>query len=631
MSGPTTLYPDGGMGGDMRTAGVYTAQQLDSAYRQMQQPQQKRNDNDDATDSEDFQARVKRMQWAERGYNGNLPKPFKRKPEEQDLNTRANRLGPIVRTGAALLFGAQVQFVVEDEATETLDDASTEGGPGDTLNDIWTANKQAITLNKLALLGGKFGHVFVKVIDDGALYEGRTLPRLVLLDPRRVDVEMDPDDADEVRAYNYYWLSTMKGPDGKYRPVLRRQRWERQDDRDENSPDPDPLGAPEHWITYNQYSTNQIEQITIDGGTARTWQDLTPPVDWPYTWGPIHHCQNLPNTSRFFGQEDITPDLIESQQELNFSESMIKAIKYYLGYPILWGRGFGADQMKRSPDNVILIESETGVLNVIPLNGDVAQHMAHAESIRLDMEEMSGLPAWMLGRMKEFVRGDMPGITLRTSAQAAINKTMLKRELYGDMLNALNSHLLEMAGEGEGLDCDIIWQDILPANEKEWAAVAPVAEQMGMSKKAGLAKLGLDYEQERQQRLLEAQDEAEDAAALAALQPAPALMPGMMGDMMGAPGDVTQLASETNNNPNTPTSSTQDGLVTTSVQDSTIKPNSNGSVFGAGKTGNTASGLNHPAMQQARQQAMRSAASRAASVKVKAPSSGGRARSTKGR
>lgn len=441
--------------------------------------------------------RAENMRQALLAYRGRLAKPLIKKAKTPNLNLRNNRCRTIVDTGVAFLFGSEVKWAVDESAGQPAQDD---------LDTCWTANKKALALESVATNGGIFGHVFVKVLEDGVIRNGQKFPRIVVLDPQTVTVETDPDDCLLPIAFNICWM----GVDATGKSVQRRQRIYRTDlphvgqdvGYDEEGV---AVGAPEAWSIQNQ-----VRQGTGTGGQS-VWANVGPEIVWPYDWCPIHACSNLPEPNTYYGAPDLTPDIIELQKALNFALSNRNTILYHHAHPKTWGKGFQASEYDSSPDGVTIIASETGMLANLEMSGGLAELNSHIDDIRTDMDELSGVPGVATGRIKDMLKGAVPGITIRMEFQPLITKTEKKQYTYGDMLCELNSHLLEMMGHGQCVEVTNLWQDPLPVNMAEWATWAPVANQMGISKQTLLSQAGYDWDQEQQRKQVEDQADADVA------------------------------------------------------------------------------------------------------------------------
>jgi hypothetical protein len=491
--------------------------------------------------------RQEHMRLALRAYYGRLPMPLLKKDDQPQLSIRTNRCRPIVDVGMAFLVGAGVQFTIKQEADSADEPAVPEvpevGAPPkapeldllskagsaaqDALDACWRANKQALVLSDMATNGGIFGDAFLKIEPDGVVKDGVSYPRVVVLDPQQVSIEVDPDDCKLVIAYNICWVG--KGADGK--PVERRQRIERIDIPAEGDADQDTpvIGADEVWQIRNQI------RVGVDKQTGDPqYIDVKPPLGWKYAWCPIHHAPNLAQPNYIYGSPDLTTDIIELQRALNFALSNRNAILYFSAHPQPWATGVQPHEMQMSPGQVIVFMNPDAKLQNLEISGaGLAELARHIEDIRTDMDELSGVPSVAVGRIKDLSTGNLPGVTVRMLFTALLTKTSKKRETYGDMLASLCSHLLEMLGQGIGLDIEIGWHDVLPTNLVEWSQIAPVLSSMGVSEYTILQMVDIDRDAEAARKQKE-QAESANPAMLAMANFDAGTVPGAAGMMPGA-------------------------------------------------------------------------------------------------
>src|SRR5579863_4675229 len=107
-----------------------------------------------------------------KAYQGQLQRPLVVERDQPDDNVLSNRCGPVVDKGVSFLFGQ----VLKLEATQEKTDAPADGSlPSDAaaaptpvqdfLDGLWGDDDDRMTLlSKMAVNGGVFGHVFLKLI-----------------------------------------------------------------------------------------------------------------------------------------------------------------------------------------------------------------------------------------------------------------------------------------------------------------------------------------------------------------------------------------------------------------------------------------------------------------------------------
>jgi hypothetical protein len=124
-------------------------------------------------------------------------------------------------------------------------------------------------------------HVFVKIVEPQP--PRQPLPRLLVLDPANVRVRYQDDDIDEV----YEYINTWNSLDERGKPVLHRQRTILQDN-----------GL---WLVVDE-EARPSEYVPL-------WREVGRRV-WPYPWSPMLDCQNLPLPNVYYGEPDLTPDVV---------------------------------------------------------------------------------------------------------------------------------------------------------------------------------------------------------------------------------------------------------------------------------------------------------------------------------
>jgi hypothetical protein len=412
--------------------------------------------------------------WA--AYHGNWPDPLKVKPGQPSDLVKTNRCKPIVDKGVAFLFGQDVTIeVVGEEQAQAVLDA------------FWKLNRQMTTLAKLAMNGAVCGHAFAKIIPADPA------PRLVALNPQSVTVVTAPDDCDTVMQYCIEYDATEAG-----KTITRRQVFTRID------PDGNATQVPggdrtASWIIQHWFKRDDMRDFAPDG----------PSIDWTYWWPPIVDCQNLTAPNVFWGEPDLTTDLIDLNKTLNFIQSNTSRIIKNHAHPKTFAKGISANQLDLSVDGVIAIPNPNASIENIEMQSDLASSMNFAESLRTDMDELSRVPAVATGRMANVVTGNISGIALELLFQPLIEKTHMKQRLYGEMIEEICCCVLDLAGMGYDHEIKVHWPHLLPVDETGEAQKAMLWEQLGVSQDTALRALGFDPEVEKEKRDEENQAEVD--------------------------------------------------------------------------------------------------------------------------
>ncbi len=426
-------------------------------------------------------SRQQAMQETWKAYRGDWPDPLKVKPGQPSDLVKTNRCKPIVDKGVAFLFGQDVTIeVVNDDAAQKA------------LDDFWRVNRQMTILAKVAMNGAVCGHAFAKLIPADPA------PRLVALDPQTVTVITDPDDCDTVDQYCIEYTSA----DVNGEPMTKRQVFTRID------PDHDAAFVPggdrdSTWRIQHWFRRDGMRDFAPDG----------PSQDWPYWWPPIVDCQNLTAPNEFWGEPDLTPDLIDLNKVLNFILSNTARIIKFHAHPKTFVKGMTASQLDLSVDGIVALANPNATIDNLEMHSDLASSMAFAESLRTDMDELSRVPAVATGRMANIVSGNISGIALHLLFQPLLEKTQIKQRLYGEMIEEICCRVLDLAGLGYDHTINLHWPHLLPVDETGEAQKAMLWEQLGVSQDTVLRGLGFDPDVEQEKR-----DEENQAAVTAFAQ-----------------------------------------------------------------------------------------------------------------
>lgn len=398
--------------------------------------------------------RITRINHAWDIYRSGGNDPLRVVPGQPDDNTLINMCRVIVEKGADFLFGKPVEFdVIGDyEAEEAW------------LKDVWDANGREVLLHDIAINGGVTGDVFVKVIND----KERPYPRLVNVDPGCVYAIWDPDDIEKVVEYRIEWVG-ISPSDG--RSVARRQIIAR------NS------GT---WAILDYESRDRDAEYHEIGREV-----------WPYPWCPLFQAKNLPAPNEFYGTPDLTSDIIHINDRLNFIASNTSKIIRHHAHPKTWGRGFNAQQIDMSPDNITIVNNTEGMLQNLEMNSDLQSSLNWYKYLQHALHTIARVPEVATGRVEGL--GQLSGVALEILYGPIVDKTRTKRILYGQMLNDLNESLLELGGKGVDMKCRCKWSDPWPVDDLTQAQIAIIHQNIGVSRRTILTELGYDFDRERKQ------------------------------------------------------------------------------------------------------------------------------------
>lgn len=401
-------------------------------------------------------ARLGRIAAAWAAYYGDMARPLKVVPGQPDDNVILNFARLIVDKGASFLFGDDLDFETEDEAT------------GAYLEAVWTANRKATTLHKLAVNGGVAGHAWLKIQPQPG-----APPRLIVLDPGAVCAIWRPDDYEHAVEYRIQYAGI--DPDtGK--PIATRQVITEVDG---------------HWIITDYVSR----------GDRAGWEMQGEPTVWPFAWPPIIGCQNLPAPNVYWGVSDLEKDVLGLLNSINFVLSDIARILKFHAHPKTVVSGWtGKGDIRVDVNGTIYLPSAEAKIANLEMASDLSASLDLYNQLCEALFQMTRIPQVALGKMDKV--GPSSGVALRISYQPIMEKTQTKRMMYGDMIDELNQHLLEMGGKPPS-DITIRWPDLLPTNEKEQAEVGLIQKQLGVSLQTIIEHLGLDYSTEMEQKTQE--------------------------------------------------------------------------------------------------------------------------------
>lgn len=407
-----------------------------------------------------------------------------------DDNITVNWSGLVIARGISLLYGPGVTFTLEDERAQEW------------LDTVWLANKQAQLLYRLAEFGGTYGTSFVKIIPDGLRYKGADYPRLVAINPLWMRIDAQDEDYEKVERYicEYAFVEDSK-------TFTRREVTERVHAYEEQEGQPDPIETEETagW-TVTRY---------IKGPQATRFEQDGDPVEWPYTFAPILHWQNMPDSESQYGRSDIG-DIGELQDRYNFVTGNVSKIIRNHAHPKTFGKGlgnlagasWGADEMITASDPAADVKN-------IEMASDLASSRAFAQDLRQSIFDLTRTPDTSSLADKA---GQLTNFGLRILFMDALNKNDTKRSLYGDALTELNRRLLVVGGQAGEDDADggaVNWQAPLPENDFEESQY--IAQDVGLglvSKETASGKRGYDWTAE-QEKMSAERAGAETVGALA--------------------------------------------------------------------------------------------------------------------
>jgi len=403
-----------------------------------------------------------------RDYRTGMQRPQIRiKPMQADDNVIINLCGLVADRAVSALFGKGFEISYPGEG-----DSST---PGKYLEAQLDANNQEVLFHRIALYGVEGGTCYIKFVP------GVDYTRLIAVDPAWVTMETDPDDYEKVILYTIAY-KTGSGDN----EVARRQ-----------------------VIKYNPETGGWIvEDYKADAASHGKFY-LVASNDWPLGFPPILHWQNLP-ASGAYGTPDLTGDVIQLQDRINFLASNINRIIRYHAHPLRYISGSGNfERISLGPDEIVKMGSGDSVQQ-LEMQSDLASSLRYLEMLRQAL--MDTTRTVDISSMADKL-GSLTNFGLRVLYRDALAKIETKRELYGDAIIEMLRRLLIIGGISDAQatayvsDIQIVWPEVLDADEREQVAALQTDINLGILSKQTAAQLrGYDWDTEKE-RL------AEEAAA----------------------------------------------------------------------------------------------------------------------
>jgi hypothetical protein len=442
--------------------------------------------NADAIDK-DLQSRADRIDRARKAYHGDFSKPLKIDPGEPDHNRISNRCKPIIMTNKSFLFGLPLQIVIAADDEES--DAGNVSPAQEYLNQSWgDDNKRMTLLGKLYINGGLCGQGFLRIVEPNKAM-GQQYPVVHVIDPASVSVMTYPSNVDVVSQYAVQYQipsKTNAGEKDTFRQIILRN---------------DPDGSAEIYGS-DIDSTWTITTYLRPHGTHQF--SVTDEREWPYSWSPLEGCQNAIIPNEYWGEEDITPDLIALNDGINGTNSDIAKVIYYHGSPMLYGAGARASEVTVGANRILWLPNPQAKIGSIEMTHGLADHMNFAASLRSDMAEQSGVPEVAVGRMDQLPRA-VTGVALRILYAPEMASTEDRRRLYGQLIISVSQHMLELGGYGKDTEIILHWQDPLPSDDLAEAQTSAVWSGLGVSDSTLMQRGGFDPDEEAKLKDIENQ------------------------------------------------------------------------------------------------------------------------------
>lgn len=404
--------------------------------------------------------RAKRFKTNWDFYDGIMPEPLKVGKDGVNDNILLPKIGQVTDKIVSFLIGDGIEFDASGDGEQDTNDERVDG--------LWKANRKQLWINNMAMSGALTGHCWSRIEP-----RENDLPRIVNLNPSNCAAFWDVSDVDRVLWYRLQFVAGKEGPGKRIDYVHGRYTG------DEFDHDVD-----EWW---------EIVFVT-KGGPIPTWEMQDPQL-WPYEWSPIVDWQNQPRPYRYYGADDVS-QIINLNKALNFVASNYSRILKHHAYPKTVGLGFDASDVVETEIGgfftVNKSKQEADIFN-LEMASDLASSRAFIDLLAAEV--------WHNARMvdPQSVKDKIGQITnfgLRVLYTDAIRKIDTKRLLYGEGLEMLSLHGLELMGGGVPDEVAVIWPDVLPENDTETVTSLQSELASGVIDKQTYRELrGYDHEQ----------------------------------------------------------------------------------------------------------------------------------------
>jgi len=405
---------------------------------------------------------------------------LKVKPNHADDNVSLNLIGKAVDQSLSMLFGESIKVDlggVEDTDPKQL-----------WLDEAWHINKGEILLKRLGMMGADSGICYAKLIPEARERMGIAYPRIVAMDPMYMDIYTNPSDYEQV--YQYVYEYETEDPESNKSIKFKQMIF---------------IGETGKWI---------IEDYKTQPG-GNKYELIAEPIIWEYDWSPVLHWQNLPSVAGVYGKPDITDDIIQLQDRINYAASNINKIIRLNAHPRWYATGFGSGQLATiewGPEQMLKLPSgsEVGSTEMQSELEGSREWVAY-----LTKELYSIMRSIDVATVKDEL-GQLTNFGVRMLYQDALAKNHDKRDLYGEAIVELSRRMLEIGGNyDESVEpIRVIWQDPLPNNEKEEIEALSKDVEIGLvSKQTASQKRGYDWSTE-QERIEQEQADEDNIGAL---------------------------------------------------------------------------------------------------------------------
>lgn len=415
--------------------------------------------------------RLQMMSKALNAYDGHPRRVFKVVPHQPDDNVNVNYSATIVDKGVSFLVGDDLSFEIMPPSERVDTDERAE----DRLEELWPSDQRAEDLIDIVTNGGIFGHTYARIMIDAGT------PTVLVLDPLNMTMEWAPDNYRKITAYIHQYESTQNNRPATFKEEIR----------------PEPSG--QSWRSIFSYCY---------AGEQRWYQ--YDEQEWPFAFAPIFHTKNLPKANEVYGKPDLSRYVLALIYYIDRVDSLINRIVRKHTHPKAVARGLKSQDLKLGVDDVLFLPEKEQELSLLEMQGDMAGAMAFRTKLREALAEVSHVPEVATSKVENV--GQLSGRAMKILYGPLLDRTRVKRKLYGRMFKALAVRLLEVGGMPEQ-KAIINWPDPLPNDEKEEAETAVLYKQIGVSDDTLMQRLGFDPDREKEKKQAEGQDAAQTMLA----------------------------------------------------------------------------------------------------------------------
>jgi hypothetical protein len=438
--------------------------------------------------------RIERYKTFWKYYEGDHHKPLKKGAGGVDDNVIINHSRTIVDRGVSFLFGKTIDWQLEEGDTTPAEE--------DVLAVWGSEEKRMSLLHDVGLNGAVCGTFYIQIMPQ----EGG-LPRLINLNPGIVFPIWNPRDIDDAWAYEL----RFRAGDAVERTIYSLEA------------DAEGVRLPGQWVFWS-------ERLVKSG----MWEVTRDKQEWPWDWPPIVHGKNLPRPNDFYGYSDLED--ADLNDAINFTSGNTNRILRLHAHPVLYGYGFGGDELRVDPGMAIIGRNPEAFLNYLEMGSQLQASHDYFKMLDNHYFRITRVPSMDPDNLQ---LGAQSGFALRVLHGPLLEKTETKRRLYGMALIELNRRLADMLGHGPDNLVDLQWQDPLPVDEQaqnesdRFDHDAELVSRQTLAERRG-------YIWEREQQLLEM-----ETAAREALQKAQAILAltNAGGSLQGA-SEVAGLTEE---------------------------------------------------------------------------------------